>query len=63
MGTEAVEAIEDWLRQRGWKQLLVTVLQACPEVRSFWEGRGFHVIEHTQDQDKRSVWVLDKHLV
>ncbi|MDP8959606.1 MAG: hypothetical protein M3N51_10535 [Actinomycetota bacterium] len=41
-------------------QLLVTVLEACPEVREFWEGRGLEVTERTQDQDKRAIWVLGK---
>jgi hypothetical protein len=41
----------------------VTVPEACPGVREFWSRLGFQVVEQTQDQDKRAVWVMEVPLV
>lgn len=62
IGTEAVGAILGYLADRGWESVLVTVLMACPEVRQFWEARGFEIAGEAADQDKRSVWVLERRI-
>ncbi len=62
IGSETVMAIEEHLAERGWAWILVTVLEACPSIREFWERSGFEINERTRDQDTRPVWVPGKHL-
>jgi hypothetical protein len=54
--------VED-LGDPDWDRVTVTVPEACPGVREFWSRLGFQVVEQTQDQDKRAVWVMEVPLV
>lgn len=62
IGAETLEALEGWLVESGWNRVLATVLEACPDVRRFWEHQGFRAGETGEDQDKRHVSVLTKEL-
>jgi RimJ/RimL family protein N-acetyltransferase len=62
LGTEAVEAMMEYLGDGDWDRVSVTVLEACPGVGEFWSRLGFEVVEQTHDQDKRAVWVMEAQL-
>lgn len=49
----------EYLGDGDWDRVSVTVLEACRGVREFWSRLGFEVVEQTQDQDKRAVWVME----
>lgn len=62
LGTEALEAIETALREEAWSELKLGVLTACAGVRTWYERRGYVVVNERSDQDKRAVWILRKEL-
>jgi RimJ/RimL family protein N-acetyltransferase len=62
LGTEAARALEEHLTAEGWTDIRLTVLQALPEARCFWERLGYVVYEEHQDEKKRLCWQMRKTL-
>jgi RimJ/RimL family protein N-acetyltransferase len=62
LGTEAALALEKHLLKEGWTDIRLTVLQALPRARRFWERLGYAIYEERQDELLRSCWLMRKSL-
>lgn len=60
LGTEAAVALEHYLTAQGWTEIRLTVLQALPTARRFWERLGYVVYEEREDDNKRPCWQMRK---
>jgi RimJ/RimL family protein N-acetyltransferase len=62
LGTEAALALEEHLLENGWTEIHLTVLQALPKARRFWERLGYVVYAERQDELQRLCWLMRKAL-
>jgi RimJ/RimL family protein N-acetyltransferase len=60
LGTEAATAIEQALAEAGWTEIRLSVMQANPDARRFWERLGYAVYEERPDDNTRPCWLMRK---
>lgn len=60
LGAEVAGVLEETLIGEGWSEVRLSVLQANPDARRFWERLGYAVFDERSDQDRRPCWAMRK---